>query len=300
MGGVVGEEQPWAEWLVLDDGERGVVEVEAVAAFTTKLEELAKEGIEDRTMRDDEHRALVFPFPQPAKSAARPFGEIIGTLGAGRHEVTAILHPLRIFLGIHLLDFGHDPPLEDAELNFTQQGCEREWHIGMMPHNGTGGVRRAGKVGGVAGVELVRAQPHSDPLRLLPPTLGEGRVLLPLDAPLRVVCTLPMPHEQEAHTTCLSIKKVQPPRRQGRQEGKRRTNFYLSSSRFLGVLGVLAVRYSPLRRLDRHFVDRDRLSRLGAGAVATGQKRDFDHAVHDINTLGHFTEDVVLLRQATA
>ena len=71
----------------------------------------------------------------------------------------------------------------------------------MVAHDRAGGVGGAGEVGGVAGIELIGAQPLPDPLRLLPPTLGEGRILLPLDAPLRVVCALAMPHQEYSHGT---------------------------------------------------------------------------------------------------
>ena len=67
-----------------------------------------------------------------------------------------------------------------------------------MPHDRAGRIRRAGKIGGIAGIELIGVQPRRNLLRLLPPALGQGRILLPLDAPLRVVRALPMPHQQVA------------------------------------------------------------------------------------------------------
>jgi hypothetical protein len=68
-----------------------------------------------------------------------------------------------------------------------------------MPHHRAGGVGGAGEVRGVAGVDLLGAHPLAKPFRRLAPARGEGRVLLPLDAPLRIVRALTVAHQEYSH-----------------------------------------------------------------------------------------------------
>ncbi len=105
---------------------RGVVEMEAIARLRAEAEELAEERVEDSAVRDDEDRPVMPLLAQPVEGAARPLVEVLRALRAARYEVAPVLHPFGVFLGVHLRDLRHDPPLEDAELDLPEERRERE------------------------------------------------------------------------------------------------------------------------------------------------------------------------------